>query len=119
MCQNASVAATLQRPIVQQSGAIDQTHPSQPIGDGEVVSAVARRSLTDNELLEYVYLHVEEKTGRSIARGAHFIKIMPTYATRGTTWRIFHSGLDVRCGAAVDEAESQLTGRYDLQPHAG
>jgi hypothetical protein len=118
MCQNASVAAALRRPIVQQSGAIDQTRPSQPIGVGEIVSSVAKRSLTDHELLEYVYLHVEEKTGRNIARGAHFIKIMPTYATRGATWRIFHSGLDVRCGAAVDEAERQLTGRYDLQPQA-
>jgi hypothetical protein len=118
MCQHMGVVAALRRPFVQSLEGADQTHHSRLTGVTQVVPSGAKQSLTESELLELVCLYVESKTGRSVARGSHFIKIMPAYAKRGTTWRIFHSGLDVRCGAAVDEAESELTEHYDLQSDA-
>jgi hypothetical protein len=116
MCQDVGVEVSLRRPNVQQSDAISWTHGSRPMGVDQGVPSAAKPAMTESELLELLYRHVEEKTGHSIAQGWHFLKIMRADPRRGTNWRIFHSGLDVRDGIAVDEAESELTEHYDLRP---
>jgi hypothetical protein len=75
---------------------------------------MAREGKTALELHELVTTHIQRNPSVT-AVGAQWFKIEPVRNDANRTWRVAHSGEGGGLHAALDQADAELTKRYDLK----